>query len=82
MVRVGLPAMVAVTGICRVPVTVAVAGAKLTVMVQVEVGLRVEQVVVVVKFELVTVGVAIWSGAEPVLVRVMVWRVEVGSGMF
>ena len=74
--------MVAVTGICRVPWTVAGAGVKLTVMVQVAAGLRVEQVVVAVKLEIVTVGVAIWSGTEPVLVKVMVWRVAVGSGMF
>ena len=58
-------------------VTVALAGEKTTVMVQVAAGARVAQVVVGRKFDSVTVGVAICSGTVPVLVTVMAWVVEV-----
>src|ERR1700677_1991879 len=69
-----------VTGICRVSVTSAVVGMKVTVIVHMAVGARMVQVVVGAKFCVPVVGVAICRGAEPVLVRVMVCGVEVGPG--
>ena len=60
--------------------TVALAGVKTMVMVQVEVGARVLQLVVGMKFEIVTVGVSICSGVVPLLVRVMVCVMAVGPG--
>src|SRR6202789_1311607 len=68
-------------GICRVSVTSAVVGVKVTVMVQVAAGARVVQVVAGAKFSVAVVGVAICRVEAPVLVRVMVCWVEVGPGM-
>ena len=61
-----------VTGICRVSVIRALDGVKATVIVQEAAGARVLQLVVGIKFEIVTVGVAICRGMVPVFVRVMV----------
>ena len=69
-----------VVGIWRVAAVLAVPGVNWTEMVQVALGARVAQVVVGTKLELVAMGVAIWSGVEEVLVRVMVWRVALGPG--
>jgi hypothetical protein len=80
MVYVARPVKELVTGICRVSVVRAVVGVKVTVMVQLAAGARVVQLVVGVKFGAVLVGGAIWSVAEPVLVRVMVCCVAVGPG--
>jgi hypothetical protein len=66
-----------VTGISRVSVVRALVGVKVTVMVQVEEGVRMLQVVVEEKLGVALVGVAIWRVAELVLVRVMVCCVAV-----
>jgi hypothetical protein len=63
-----------------VSVTVAVVGMKVTVMEQVAAGASVAQLVMEEKFCVVLVGVAIWSMAVPVLVRVMACCVAVGPG--
>ena len=59
-----------------------VVGEKATVTVQVFAGARVEQLVVAEKLGVEVVGVPIWRVCVPVLVRVMVWWVEVGPGTF
>src|ERR1700691_5978967 len=69
-----------VAGICRVSVTSAVVGMKVTVIVHMAVGARMVQVVVGAKFCVPVVGVAICRVAVPVLFRVMVCCVEVGPG--
>ena len=59
---------------------VSVGGVKAMGTVQVAAETRGLQLVVGIKFEVVTVGVAICSGVVPVLVRVMIWVVAVGVG--
>ena len=70
-----------VMGMVRVSASGPLDGVKVMVMVQADVGVRVEQVVVGWKFGRAVVGVAIWSCVEPVLVRRMVCWVAAAFGV-
>ena len=74
------PVVELVTGICRVSVTVAVVGRKVTVMVQAVAGARVLQLLMVVKLGVELLGVPICRVAAPVLVRRMFCWVAVRPG--